>query len=76
MSQPTQAQPHDQSTEAEVAHTETSDGYTPGIWDWTVVGISVVIVAFAFYLAIRYLFWPGERDDAHIKRRILRDESP
>ena len=59
-----------------VATGPTAPAYRPGPWEWTVVAISVVIVAVAIYLAIRYLIWPGERDSSHIKRRILRDETP
>jgi len=41
---------------------------------WAVISLSTAIVAVAFYLAARYLLWPGETEDDHIKRRILHEE--
>ncbi|MFB6262926.1 MAG: hypothetical protein ABEL76_04770 [Bradymonadaceae bacterium] len=43
---------------------------------WLVTGTSAVIVALACWLAVKYLVWPGEGGDGHIKRRILREEEP
>ncbi|HNP37629.1 MAG TPA: hypothetical protein PKK10_17410 [Woeseiaceae bacterium] len=34
---------------------------------------ALIVVLWAFYLAIRYTFWPGETSPDHIKRRILDD---
>ncbi len=42
--------------------------------DWVLVGVASVIVAFAFYKALRHTIRPGERDHNHIKRRILDEE--
>ena len=49
--------------------------YRPGPGDCLIVVLSVIVVAVATYLAIRYLLWPGETGAEHIKRRILREES-
>jgi hypothetical protein len=42
--------------------------------DYAIIIVAVAIVALTFVLAIKYLIWPGERGDQHIKRRILEDE--
>ncbi len=44
------------------------------LFDYTVIIVAVAIVVLTFVLAITYLIWPGERQDEHIKRRILDDE--
>jgi hypothetical protein len=44
------------------------------LFDYTVIIVAVAIVVLTFVLAIKYLIWPGERQDEHIKRRILDDE--
>jgi hypothetical protein len=44
------------------------------LFDYTVIVVAVAIVVLTFVLAIKYLIWPGERGDQHIKRRILEDE--
>ena len=41
--------------------------------DLVLVAVAVVVVILAFYLAVKYTFWPGERSMNHIKRRILDD---
>ncbi len=46
----------------------------PASLDWVLVGVASVIVAFAFYKAVRHTIRPGERDRTHIKRRILDEE--
>lgn len=71
----TQPKPTTETT----AHTgETAGGHGSAAPDgpayWVVTGISTAVVALALYLAVRYLFWPGETSDDHIKRRILREE--
>ncbi|MFP4596812.1 MAG: hypothetical protein ACOC9W_01585 [Persicimonas sp.] len=66
-------QTHWAHTRAEGHHSMPQSG-GPTIADWTVVVVSVVIVAVSIVLSIRYLFRPGEQDPDHIKRRILREE--
>ncbi|MGE5299812.1 MAG: hypothetical protein ACM3MB_02480 [Acidobacteriota bacterium] len=47
-----------------------------GIWEHVVVAISVVIVLFCIYLCVRYFLLPREKEEGHIKKRILDDEVP
>lgn len=44
--------------------------------DILLAAVAFVIVAWAFYAAVRYTIWPGEKCLDHIKRRVLyeRDE--
>lgn len=69
---------NDSQTEAAVGahdgHGTLGEPEALGAFDYGVVGVSVVIVIITFYLAVRYLLWPGESDDSHIKRTILEDE--
>lgn len=39
------------------------------------VVVALVVVIVAFYLAVRYTFWPEERSPDHIKRRVIEDRS-
>ncbi len=41
--------------------------------DLVLVAAAVLVVALAFYLAVKYTFWPGEGSANHIKRRVLDD---
>jgi hypothetical protein len=41
--------------------------------DLVLVGIALIVVVLAFYLAVKYTFWPGEGSPDHIKRRVLED---
>jgi hypothetical protein len=41
--------------------------------DFALVAVAALVVILAFYLAVKYTFWPGERSTNHIKRRILDD---
>ena len=41
--------------------------------DLMLVAGAALVVILAFYLAVKYTFWPGERSPNHIKRRILDD---
>jgi hypothetical protein len=43
-------------------------------WEYALAAISVAIVLWVFYLAIRMTIHPGEDDPNHIKRTILDDE--
>jgi hypothetical protein len=45
-----------------------------GIGDLIIVAISVIVVVVVLVLCVKYLFFPREREDTHIKRRILEDE--
>lgn len=49
------------------------DDYVPGAADLAVVGLSLAVLLVCLVLSVRYLFFPGESDEDHIKRRILRD---
>jgi len=40
-------------------------------FDWVWVAIITVITIATFYLSVKYLFKPGERDKNHIKNNIL-----
>lgn len=44
------------------------------IADWVLAGIALITVLAAFYYAIRFTLWPGEKSPDHIKRRILIDD--
>jgi hypothetical protein len=47
---------------------------TPGgIGDLIIVAISVIAVVLALFLCVKYFIVPREREDTHIKRRILND---
>lgn len=69
----------DQTTQSETRPPEGGHhGGTPEsltLFDYGAVGISVVLVAMTFYLAIKYLIWPGEQSAGHIKRSILDEEA-
>lgn len=41
--------------------------------DLMLVTVAALVVILAFYLAVKYTFWPGEKSTNHIKRRILDD---
>jgi hypothetical protein len=43
-------------------------------WEYALAAVSVAIVLWVFYLAIRMTIHPGEDDPDHIKRTILDDE--
>jgi hypothetical protein len=45
-----------------------------GLMDYLVVGISVAVVLFSFFLLVRYFILPKEKDENHIKRKILKDK--
>ncbi len=45
-------------------------------WEIAVVIAGLVIVAIALVLAVRFLFWPGEKAAGHIKRAVLDDSAP
>lgn len=45
-----------------------------GIWDRIIVFASIVVLLVCVYLCIRYFILPKEKDQNHIKHRILRDD--
>lgn len=47
---------------------------TPGgIGDLVIVAIAVIVVVISLFLCVKYFIAPREREDTHIKRRILDD---
>ncbi|MEZ5492067.1 MAG: hypothetical protein R3F50_17415 [Gammaproteobacteria bacterium] len=50
-----------------------SEGST--VLGWVVIGIATVLVIYAFYKGALGMLDPGERDESHIKYRVLCDES-
>lgn len=42
-----------------------------GDFDYVIVFTAIVIVVFTLGYAIKFLFWPGERNPEHIKRSVL-----
>lgn len=55
------------STSAHGRHNTAPDG----IMYYLVLIVAAAIVAAVFYWAIKYLFWPGEKSEDHIKYKIL-----
>ncbi|NLO49686.1 MAG: hypothetical protein GX103_00785 [Bacteroidales bacterium] len=45
--------------------------YHPDAFDITVIIIALVMVLLSFFFLFRYLFFPGEEEKDHIKRKIL-----
>jgi hypothetical protein len=45
------------------------------VFEWMLVLAAAVVLVWSLALALRYTVRPGESDPAHIKRRILLDES-
>ena len=45
-----------------------------GFGDLIIAAISIVIVVVTLFLCFKYFLFPKEREDSHIKRRILDDE--
>lgn len=48
----------------------------PGFWDYLLVVSALIVLAMAGALFVRYLVRPREKEDDHIKRKILDDEPP
>jgi hypothetical protein len=46
----------------------------PAALDWALVSVACLVVAYAFYKAIRHTWKPGEEDRKHVKWRILDEE--
>jgi hypothetical protein len=49
---------------------------TPGIWDYVIVAIAIVVLVLSLCLSIKYLIHPGEKEGNHIKKKILDDDIP
>ncbi len=45
-----------------------------GIGNFVIVAISGLVVALVLFLCIKYFLLPKEKEDTHIKKRILDDE--
>lgn len=45
-----------------------------GVWDHIIVGFSILIVLIVLFLTVKYFIKPGEKQQNHIKRLILKDE--
>ena len=45
-----------------------------GIGDVIIVAMSVIAVVLALFLCVKYFLLPKEKEDSHIKKRILDDE--
>ncbi len=43
-------------------------------WDFFIIGAVIVIVVFTLVYSVKFLFWPGEQSQTHIKRTILNFE--
>ncbi len=48
----------------------------PGILDYLIVAVSVIILLVALGLFIRGFVRPGEKEPGHIKRKVLDDHVP
>jgi hypothetical protein len=54
-------------------HHDLTSAVPPGILDYLIVAISVVVLLVALWLFIRGFVCRGEKDPNHIKRKILVD---
>jgi hypothetical protein len=45
-----------------------------GVGDLIIVAISVIVVVLALFLCVKYFLLPKEKEDTHIKKRVLDDE--
>jgi len=45
-----------------------------GFGDLIIAAFSILIVVVTLFLCVRYLLFPKENEDTHIKKRILDDE--
>jgi hypothetical protein len=43
-------------------------------WDFLIVWTMVAIVVCTLFFSAKWLIWPGEKSDGHIKRFILNNE--
>ncbi len=42
-------------------------------WDMPIIAIAAAVVLLTLVLAVKYLVWPKERSETHIKRVILQN---
>lgn len=40
-------------------------------WDMVIVWVMIVIVALTLFFSLKFLVWPGEKSQTHIKRFVL-----
>lgn len=40
-------------------------------WDMPIIVVSAVIVLVTLVFSVKYIFWPGEKNQDHIKRTVL-----
>ena len=45
-----------------------------GFGDLIIATVSIIIVVITLFLCVKYLLFPKEKEDTHIKKRILDDE--
>ncbi|MEP7376872.1 MAG: hypothetical protein ABI675_25965 [Chitinophagaceae bacterium] len=43
-------------------------------WDFLIVSVAAVIVVATFFFSVKWLIWPEEKGEKHIKRIILNYE--
>lgn len=43
-------------------------------WDYAIVAVTIVIAVVSLYYCVKWMVDPGEKENAHIKRRILNAE--
>lgn len=46
-----------------------------GLSDLLIVAVSIIVVFLSFYFCLKFLIWPGEKDQGHIKRVILSERN-
>jgi hypothetical protein len=64
------------SAQVDLGFSSSSHDHTAtpgGIGDLVIVAIAVIAVVLTLFFCIKYFIAPGEREDTHIKRRILDD---
>jgi uncharacterized protein HemY len=44
------------------------------MWDWVIVALIALIVLFTLIYSIKFLVFPGEKNQSHIKHSVLNDE--
>lgn len=40
-------------------------------WDMPIIIVSAIIVLITLAFSVKYIFWPGEKSENHIKRSVL-----
>ena len=43
-------------------------------WDYVIVSIVAIIALLTFFFSIKWLLYPGEKSEGHIKRLILNND--